>query len=95
MAGKPFFTYKGRPLVRKGDILYYGHMQKPYIAMLQVKEQKQVGDISVATKVLVQKMATDTSLPPDQLITNKSERPGLYEALDLADVWLTRMENQK
>ena len=32
-----FSTYKGRPLVRCGDEIYYGNMSEPYVIRLQVK----------------------------------------------------------
>ncbi len=32
-----FFTYKGRPLVRCGDEIYYGNMEEPYVIRLQIK----------------------------------------------------------
>ena len=32
-----FFTYKGRPLVRCGDEMYYGNMEEPYVIRLQIK----------------------------------------------------------
>ena len=36
MAYKPKLTYKGRPLVRCGNDIYYGSMSDPYIVYLQV-----------------------------------------------------------
>ena len=29
-----FFLYKGRPLVRLQDTIYYGRMSDPYVVML-------------------------------------------------------------
>ena len=33
-----FFTYKGRPLVRNKDTLYYGDMSDNYVIMMQITE---------------------------------------------------------
>ena len=47
-------TYKGRPLMRKDNLIYYGSMADAYIVMLQILESKKVGDMDVASRVLVQ-----------------------------------------
>ena len=38
-------TYKGRPLMRKDNLIYYGSMADAYIVMLQILESKKVGDM--------------------------------------------------
>ena len=86
-----FFTYKGRPLVRLNDTIYYGDMNDPYVVMLQIKSKKEFEDLSLADQITVQMMATDITLPPDQLIIKKAEKQGLYQALDIASIWLDRM----
>ncbi|HHX58062.1 MAG TPA: hypothetical protein GX710_08610 [Clostridiales bacterium] len=85
-----FFTYKGYPLVRKKDVLYYGNMYDEYVIMIQILETKKVKDLDVASKVKVYQMSTDESLNPVEAITRTSEKEGLYEALDLAEAWLKR-----
>ena len=85
-----FFQYKGRPLVRNADTIYYGSMGDPYVAMLQIKSHKEFKDLSLADAVTIQLMATDLSLPPQKLIAKRADKPGLYEALDIASIWLDR-----
>ena len=46
-------TYKGRPLMRKDNLIYYGSMADAYIVMLQILESKKVGDMDFASRVLV------------------------------------------
>ena len=36
MAFTPKLTYKGKPLVRKDNELYYGNMTDPYVLYLQI-----------------------------------------------------------
>ena len=36
MAYTPKLTYKGRPLVRCGNDIYYGSMKDPFVVYLQV-----------------------------------------------------------
>ncbi|HIT08201.1 MAG TPA: hypothetical protein IAB55_03820 [Candidatus Merdivicinus faecavium] len=85
-----FFLYKGRPLVRLQDTIYYGRMSDPYVVMLQIRSHKQVKDLKVADEISVQMMATDLTLPPQKLIAKRADRHGLYQALDIASVWLDR-----
>ena len=52
--------YKGHPLRRKDNLIYYGSMADKYIIMLQVMDNKKVDDdLSLATKVSVQLQLTD------------------------------------
>ena len=52
--------------------------------------KKKVGDLEVADKVSIQLIATDPTINPNKMIERTGERQGLYEALDIADIWLTR-----
>ena len=47
MAFTPKLTYKGKPLVRKDNELYYGNMTDPYVLYLQITTTKPVGDQQV------------------------------------------------
>ena len=85
-----FSTYKGRPLVRCGDELYYGNMSEPFVIRLQIKTKNEVGSIQVADKVTVQLLATDPDLSPRKQLVKSSEKKGLYLAMDIADIWLER-----
>ena len=51
-------TYKGHPLRRKDNLIYYGSMADKYIIMLQVLDSKKVQDLDVSTKVSVQLQLT-------------------------------------
>ncbi len=85
-----FLTYKGRPLVRSGDTLYYGSMSDKYVALIQIESKKIQDGEENADRVIVQLLATDEKLSLKDRIANKGERHGLYEAIELADIWLNR-----
>ena len=51
MAFTPSLTYKGRPLVRCGNDIYYGSMHDPYVVYLQVLTTKKEGNADVADKM--------------------------------------------
>ncbi len=90
MAEKEFSTYKGRPLVRCGDELYYGSMEDRFVIRMQIKSKKEVNGLEVADKVAIQLMCTDPDLSPRKQLVKSSEKSGLYLALDIADIWLER-----
>ena len=85
-----FLTYKGFPLVRHEDVIYYGNMTDDYVVMLQILSKTKVNNMDVANKIKVYQMSTDLSLPPNKAVTKTSEKESLYEALDLANAWLSR-----
>ena len=83
-------TYKGHPLRRKDNLIYYGSMADKYIIMLQVLDSKKVDDLNVATKVAVQLQLTDPDRKSRDRVVKKSEKDSLYAAMDVAAVWLER-----
>ena len=82
--------YKGRPLMRKDNMIYYGSMADSHIVMMQVLETKKMNDMDVATRVSVQLQLTDPAAKSRDRIVKKSEKSGLYTALDFGSVWLER-----
>ena len=68
-------VYKGHPLRRKDNIIYFGSMADKYIIMLQILETKKVEDLDVATKVSVQLQLTDPELKSfvGQMMTKHQE----------------------
>ena len=85
-----YLTYKGKPLVRKGNDLFYGDLSDEYYLSMMIMSQKQinVGDTSVEVPdtVLVQVLTKDGKPVKQKLVKN-----GLYEAFDLGCVWLEKM----
>ena len=90
MAENNVLMYKGHPLMRKDNLVYYGSMADKYIVMLQILESSNVSDLSVATKVSGQLQLTDPGIKSRDRVVKKSEKDGFYTALDLGCVWLER-----
>jgi hypothetical protein len=82
--------YKGHPLMRKDNMIYYGSMADSHIVMLQILETKKMGDTDIATRVSVQLQLTDPNARSRDRVVKKSEKAGLYTALDFGSVWLSR-----
>ena len=83
-------TYKGHPLRRKDNLIYYGTMAEKYIIMLQVLSSKDHGGLAVADKVSVQLQLTDPDLKSRDRVQKKSEQPDLFSAIDMGSIWLMR-----
>ena len=90
MSEEKILTYKGHPLMRKDNLIYYGSMADSHIVMLQVLETKKVNDTDIATRVSVQLQLTDPAVKSRDRIVKKGEKAGLYTALDFGCVWLER-----
>lgn len=90
MAEEKILMYKGRPLMRMDNLIYYGSMADSHIVMLQILETKKVGDAEIASRVSVQLQLTDPSARSRDRVVKKSEKAGLYTALDFGSVWLER-----
>jgi hypothetical protein len=76
--------------MRKDNLIYYGSMADKYIIMLQILETKKVGDLNVANRVSVQLQLTDPEIKSKDRIIKRSEKDGLWNAIDIASVWLER-----
>lgn len=87
---KTVLSYKGRPLMRKDNLVYYGSMADSHIVMLQILETKPVGDSQIASRVNVELQLTDPNVRARDRVVKKSEKEGFFTALDLGSVWLTR-----
>ena len=90
MAEQSGLTYKGHPLMRKDNLVYFGSMADQYIVILQILESKDFQDVSLATKVSVQLQLTDQTVRPKDRVVKKGEKEGFYTALDVGCVWLER-----
>ncbi len=91
--------YRGHPLRRKDNIIYYGSMSDKYIIMMQILSTKPVAPangseqtetLNVADRVSIQLQLTDPSVKSRDQVVKKSEKNSLYAAMDLAAIWLER-----
>ncbi len=85
-----FLEYKGKPLVRCDKTIYYGNMSDPYVICLNVLDEKNLEDLRLSGRVVIQLINTDPDVSPKDKIVKKSEKSGLFNALDLGAVWLER-----
>ena len=86
MADEKLFYYRGFPLIRSGDTIFYGCGGDEYATRLTVKSTKTVQGVEVPDTVTVQLMPTRV-VPGAKM--RKNDFTGFYEALDAAHTWLT------
>lgn len=82
--------YKGKPLVRQGQFLFYGFPDEKFILFMNILETKKVGTLDVATKVLVQIQDTDEDVSFSDKVVKQCEKKNLYDAFDIGTIWLDR-----
>ena len=83
-------TYKGHPLRRKDNLIYYGSMADKYIIMIQVMSSEKQDGLEVANKVHLQLQFTDPDLKSRDRVVKKSDLPDLFSAIDMGSIWLMR-----
>ena len=83
-------TYKGHPLRRKDNLIYYGSMADKYIVMIQVMSSEKDGSLDIANKVHLQLQLTDPDLKSRDRVQKKSDQPDLFSAIEMGSIWLMR-----
>ncbi len=83
-------TYKGHPLRRKDNLIYYGSMADKYIIMIQVMSSSKEGDLEIASKAHLELQLTDPDLKSRDRVVKKSDLPDLFSAIDMGSIWLMR-----
>ena len=82
--------YKGHPLMRKENIIYYGSMSDSHIIMMQSLESSDYKGLPVAKRVSVQLQQTGPNVRTKERIVKKTEKNSMWAAMDIASIWLGR-----
>ena len=80
-----FVEYKGRPLVRKDDDIYYGDLSQYYVKMMIMTEKSSKGGENIPDNIAVQLFAPGKAFPEKQISAK-----GLTDAFETAAAWLDR-----
>jgi len=79
--------YKEKPLLRRGNMIYYGNPDDEYIVMLQIQETTKILDLDISTLITVNLQTN--AIPGKERVIKTAEREGLFSALDLGEYWLS------
>ena len=86
VSNEEFLEYKGRPLVRKDNDIYYGDLSDKYhVFMMIMAEAPTAKGVDIPAMIMVQLLAKDSSRPEKQAVSKS-----LTDALDTASAWLDR-----
>lgn len=89
MAGKvngKYLIYKGKPLVREGNMIYYGNMEDSHVLLFVIMTTKTEFGHEVPDMIIVQLLSTKE----DMKIVKQDVKKGFYEAFDTGVIWLER-----
>ncbi|BFJ84227.1 hypothetical protein WMO24_04045 [Ruthenibacterium sp. CLA-JM-H11] len=95
MAFTPKLTYKGKPLVRCKNDIYYGNLADPYVIFMQVLTSKEENGVRVADRIHVTLLSTDTTKSPIERMARQSDKYGLWSALEIGSIWLEKALGEK
>lgn len=85
-----FLTYKDKPLVRKGNEIYYGDMSQSHVVKFEILSTKKTENGELPGKVRVQLLKSDIQLPEKERVVKETTKDSFYEALDFGFVWIER-----
>ena len=81
-----YVMYRGLPLVRDGDTIYYGDLNDKYLLVLNILTKKENGEPDM---IMVQICHTENR---NKIVSGKQAfKNGLYDALDLGIIWLEHL----
>ena len=90
MADSKFLCYKGKPLVRKKNEIFYGDMGEKNVVKFTVLSTADDGGIELASEVLIQLIRNDSDGKIEDRVVKESKKNSLFDALDLGFTWLER-----
>lgn len=82
-----FLEYKGKPLVRCKNEIYYGEMSDSHIVKFSILSTDDNGE---PNKINIQLLKSDTELSDKDRLVKESTKNTMFEALDVGFVWLER-----
>lgn len=82
------FYYRGFPLIRCGNTIFYGSGGDSFATKLTIKDTKKIADRDVPNKIMVQMVPRNMA---DMEKARKGEITGFYEALNTAHIWLSEV----
>ncbi len=85
---KDMLIYKGKPLLREDDKLYYGDFSENFITVFTITQKSKLKDLDVASKVTIELLEKRGADIKSAHLIKKAERNSLFEAMDIGCFWL-------
>lgn len=84
---KKTLTYRGKPIYRVGNRIYYGNLEDQLILVMDITETEKNGDYDVTKRVEFHIQDNTGELGKGVNYRN-GERDNLYKAFDIGSWWL-------
>ena len=81
-------VYREKPLLRDGNILYYGDFKENFIVRFTILESEKVNDLDMAKKITIELLEKNGDDINSAKLTKKAERTSMWAALDIGIYWL-------
>ena len=75
-------------MIRQGNTLYFGDFNDNFITRFTILETKNVNDLDMATKILIELLEKNGDDISSAKLTKKAERTSMWAALDIGIYWL-------
>lgn len=85
---KDMLIYKGKPLRREGDKIYYGDFSENFITVFTILDKSKLKDLEVASKVTIELLEKKGADIKSAHLVKKAERTNLFDAMDIGCFWL-------
>ena len=94
-----YLVYKDVPLVREGNMIYYGDMEDKYVLCLMILNDKEITSpegkkLTVPGTVMGQVWSTNTALPDTERVVKQFFEDGLAKAFDFGISQLDRYKRK-
>ncbi len=83
--------YREKPLLRDGNVLYFGDFNENFIVRFTILESEKVNDLDMAKKVVIELLEKNGDSIDSAKLTKKAERTSMWAALDIGIYWLEDM----
>ena len=84
MSDIKMLTYKGMPIVRRGNMVYYGKPTDKYMILLMIEESSKLQDLDLSKTITIQLLMNGNK----QKTIKQAKREGMFAAMDIAEYWL-------
>ena len=85
---RDILIYREKPLLRDGNILYFGDFKENFIVRFTILESEKVNDLDMAKKVVIELLEKSGDDIKTAKLTKKAERTSMWSALDIGIYWL-------
>ena len=85
---REILIYREKPLIRDGNVLYYGDFNENFITRFTILESEKVNDLDMAKKITIELLEKNGEDITKAKLTKKAERTSMWAALDIGVYWL-------